>query len=150
PGAHVPQAQETDADFAHEFATVARRLDCVKWAATRVAGSLVPERLNHLNSLALSRWCDGCLHHPPMRNPTLLAVLVAASCSAEAPATEEVEDGVAVESGKEDNFLSLSAKEFVLEGRSSVTVDAGASDRDVRKIISLKHIAIAWFLNQFF
>jgi hypothetical protein len=85
-----------------------------------------------------------------MRNPAFVAVLVAASCSAATPATEEVEDGVAVESGKEDNFLSLSAKEFVLEGRSSVSVAAGASDREVRKIISLKHIALAWFLNQYF
>jgi hypothetical protein len=86
-----------------------------------------------------------------MRDLALLATVVTCvSCSAAPPAPDDIEDGVAVDPGKEDNFLSASAKEYVLEGRATVTVDAGASDRDVQKIIGLKHIAIAWFLNQYF
>jgi hypothetical protein len=84
-----------------------------------------------------------------MRYPAALALLVAASCAATNSGSDGIEDGVAVESGKEDNFFSLSAKEFVLEGRASISVEAGASDRQVQKLIGLKHIAIAWFLNQY-
>jgi hypothetical protein len=70
--------------------------------------------------------------------------------------SEEIEDGVAVPAGKEDDFFSASAYEYVLEGRTSVTIEAslaGASEQDkldrVRELIGYKQIAIAWFLTQY-
>jgi hypothetical protein len=62
---------------------------------------------------------------------------------------DDAEDGVVVEDGKEDNFYSLSAREYVVEGRARVTPAAGASDKDIKQLVSLKHVAIAWFLNQY-
>ncbi len=85
---------------------------------------------------------------------TSLAGLLATAtfaCSADvAPITaEDTEDGVVVPDGKEDDFFSLSANEYVLEGRSTVTVEAGAGEARARELVTLKHIAIAWFLNQY-
>lgn len=84
-----------------------------------------------------------------MNKLSLLAAVFVACTAAPPLVSEEVEDGVAVEAGKEDNFLSQSAKEFVVTGRSTITVAENATDRDVQKLVSLKHIAIAWFLNQY-
>src|SRR5262245_23563786 len=80
---------------------------------------------------------------------TLLVAAAGCNAAAPAPPADEVEDGVAVAEGKEDNFLSVTAREFVLEGRATVTVAEGTSEADVKKLVSLKHIAIAWFLNQY-
>lgn len=80
-----------------------------------------------------------------------LATLLAIGCASVQPAPDpyDVEDGVVVEDGKEDNFLSLSAKEYIVKGRSTVTVEPGAGIERARQLISLKHVAIAWFLNQY-
>src|SRR5215470_6682091 len=89
-----------------------------------------------------------------MRSPcVLLATALASGCVSQPPPApidaDEVEDGFVVEDGKEDNFYSLSAREYVVEGRARVTPATGASDADVKKLVSLKHVAIAWFLNQY-
>ena len=84
------------------------------------------------------------------RSRSLALLLVLGACApAEAPDPGEVEDGVVVEDGKEDNFLSLSAREYVLEGRTTVTVPEGTSEAEVKRLVSLKQIAVAWFLNQY-
>jgi hypothetical protein len=75
--------------------------------------------------------------------------LLALACAGPHPDADEVEDGFAVEDGKEDNFLSISARELIVEGRARVTLPADASEDDVRKLVSLKQISIAWFLNQY-
>ncbi|MGE5183670.1 MAG: hypothetical protein ACM31C_16475 [Acidobacteriota bacterium] len=77
------------------------------------------------------------------------------ACSS--PPDGDPEDGVAVDEGKEDNFLSADAQEYVLEGQASVQLDASmatASDADrmaaAKKLIGYKQIAIAWFVTQYF
>jgi hypothetical protein len=84
-----------------------------------------------------------------MHKAMVLAVFLGACAAPAVPPADEVEDGVAVEAGKEDNFLSASAKEVIFEGRAQVTVAADASDAAVKRLISEKHIAIAWFLNSY-
>ena len=79
----------------------------------------------------------------------LSGCLLLAACSQPAASPDEVEDGQVVEDGKEDNFLSLTAQEFLFEGTARVTYPAGTSDAEIRKLISLKHISIAWFLNAY-
>jgi len=64
--------------------------------------------------------------------------------------------GVVVPDGKEDNFLSANAQEYVVEGVTTVTIEselAGAPEEEklarVQKLIPLKQIAVGWFLNQY-
>ena len=66
------------------------------------------------------------------------------------------EDGIVVPDGKEDDFFSLSAYEYVVTGQTSVTLEpelatAPAADKEarVRELIGYKQIAIAWFLTQY-
>src|SRR5262245_25935555 len=79
----------------------------------------------------------------------LLATLVATGCASTPTDPEDFEDGFVVPAGKEDDFFSLSASEFVVEGRSTVTVEDGAGADRAKELIGLKHISIAWFLNQY-
>jgi hypothetical protein len=74
--------------------------------------------------------------------------LTVAACTP-APPPDEIEDGQVVEDGKEDDFLSLTAEEYVFTATGRVTYPAGTSDAEIKKLISLKHISIAWFLNQY-
>lgn len=69
---------------------------------------------------------------------------------------EFVEDALAVEDGKADDFISRTAREFVVSGTSSVTLEEAYASRTeaervarARELVSLKQIAIAWFLNQY-
>ena len=91
------------------------------------------------------------------------AILLAlfAGCSVEpAPVDHEgeefVDDAIAVADGKADDFISRSAREYVVSGTSTVTLEAEYADRSeaerlerARVLVSLKQIAIAWFLNQY-
>src|SRR5215207_7360965 len=83
------------------------------------------------------------------RLATLLALSVSGCTAADLPDEMDIEDGIAVEDGKEDNYLSFTAKEFVLEGTTRITTTAGATEADVKKLVGLKHIAVAWFINQY-
>ena len=93
-----------------------------------------------------------------MRSPGLLALLIASSaCSTTPTQGDDPDDAVAVDEGKEDNFLSQDALEFVLEGTSSVTLDASLANSSdtvrmaaAKKLIGYKQIAIAWFVTQYF
>src|SRR5512143_2668648 len=67
------------------------------------------------------------------------------------------EDSVFVDDSKADDFFSTSAAEYVVQGKSTITLDpamATAPDADrmaaAKKLIELKQIAIAWFLTQYF
>src|SRR5881394_1676324 len=87
---------------------------------------------------------------------SLLSTAVLAGCSAGSDEGDP-EDSVFVDENKADNFFSTSAAEYVISGRSSVTLDAAmatASDADrlaaANKLIELKQISIAWFLTEYF
>lgn len=66
------------------------------------------------------------------------------------------EDSVFVDDSKADDFFSTSAIEYIVEGHTSVTLDASlASARpeaklaEAKKLIGYKQVAIAWFLTQY-
>jgi hypothetical protein len=66
------------------------------------------------------------------------------------------EDSVFVDDSKADDFFSTSASEYILEGKSTVTLDAsmaGATAAEkleaAKKLVAYKQIAIAWFLTQY-
>ncbi|MBK7077096.1 MAG: hypothetical protein IPH44_32875 [Myxococcales bacterium] len=69
---------------------------------------------------------------------------------------EDPEDSVFVDDGKADDFFSVSAQEYLLEGNSTVVLDAAMASRPAAerleaatKLIGLKQIAIAWFITQY-
>ena len=71
------------------------------------------------------------------------------------PSTPEEESQI-VPPGKEDNFLSDSAQEYMVEGKTTVTIEqslAGASEEEklarVHELIPLEHVVIGWFLNAY-
>jgi len=80
--------------------------------------------------------------------------LLVATLACETAPPEELPVVVGV--GKEDNFFSLSAQEFIFEGASQVHLEAelasaSKAKRDARakELIGLKQISIAWFLTQY-
>lgn len=67
---------------------------------------------------------------------------------------DAVEDGEAVEDGKADDFLSATAREFIVSGTSTVVIEdtyntRPESERLARaaQLVTLKQTAISWFLN---
>jgi len=69
---------------------------------------------------------------------------------------EDPEDSVFVDDGKADDFFSVSAQEYLLEGSSTVVLDAAMASRPAAerlaaatKLVGLKQIAIAWFITQY-
>jgi hypothetical protein len=83
------------------------------------------------------------------------AVGCSSNDSSEEQGTPEEETQI-VAPGKEDNFLSATAQEYMVEGISTVTIEsslAGATDEQklarVHELIPLKHIVIGWFLNAY-
>ena len=66
------------------------------------------------------------------------------------------EDSIFVDDGKADDFLSLSAQEYRLEGSSTVVLDPAmntlspaARMAEAKKLVGYKQIAIAWFITQY-
>jgi hypothetical protein len=66
------------------------------------------------------------------------------------------EDTIFVDDSKADNFFSTSAVEYIIEGRSSVTLDASLANASAdeklaaaKQLIGYKQVAIAWFLTQY-
>lgn len=94
---------------------------------------------------------------------TLAFVVACAGCAPIEPGAEPaedgaefVEDGIVVEEGKEDDFLSVSAREFVIAGTDQVVLEPEYGARTpaerlarAQQLVSLRQIAIAWFLNQY-
>lgn len=69
---------------------------------------------------------------------------------------EDPEDSVFVEDGKADDFFSMSGVEYLLHGKSTVTLDASMASKPAaerlaaaKKLIGYKQIAIAWFITQY-
>ncbi len=87
-----------------------------------------------------------------------LALLACSSGSAgPGPANPDAEqEGQIVPPGKEDNFLSNKAQEYMVEGVTTVTIESSLATATedqklarVRELIPLKQIVIGWFLNQY-
>ena len=93
-----------------------------------------------------------------MRTPSvlLLAAFTGAACAGGVHPDQDQGDGFAVAAGKEDNFYSLTAREFLVRGDSTVTIEESlaAADDDaklarVKELVSMKHVAFAWFLSEY-
>jgi hypothetical protein len=78
-----------------------------------------------------------------------ILVLGTACAGGEDGLPEDAEDGMVVEDGKADDFLSLKAKEYVVSGVDRVVVEDGAGEARARELIGYQHVAITWFLNQY-
>ncbi len=83
----------------------------------------------------------------------LCAALLTSACTGQ-PGEEE--DAFVVPPEKADNFMSLKAQEYVLEGTTTVTIEENLLDEPedvklarVHELIPLKQIVIGWFLNQY-
>src|SRR5690349_7763106 len=94
----------------------------------------------------------------PLLPLVLIPATLIGACADPDVDTDELapEDGVIVEDGKEDDFLSLSAYEYVVSGKTSITLDtddvsldATAKQARVKELIGYKQIATAWFLTQY-
>ncbi len=66
------------------------------------------------------------------------------------------EDSVFVDDGKADDFYSMSAVEYILEGKTTVTLDPELAGKPAderlaaaEKLIGYKQIALAWFITQY-
>src|SRR5438067_6204923 len=78
-----------------------------------------------------------------------LATCFVLACSSRPDPVDDPEDGFVVDDGKEDNFFSLQATEFVVTGTAHVVVEAGKGEDRARELIILEHTGITWFLNQY-
>jgi hypothetical protein len=92
-----------------------------------------------------------------MRKTSLLLTLALATASCSEPTPDTLDEMVVVPDGKEDDFLSLSGAEFVIEGRYTVTLEEDLADADeaarlarAEELIAYQQVAIAWFLTQYF
>lgn len=92
--------------------------------------------------------------------PLLAIASVLAGCVG-APAAnpvdpEDLDDGVAVEDGKADDFLSLTAREFRVSGTARVTLESNFANQTeahrlarVNELIAMKQIEVAYFLTSY-
>jgi hypothetical protein len=76
-------------------------------------------------------------------------------CADSAP-SEDPEDSIFVDDSKADDFFSVTAVEYLLDGKSTVTLDPSfltktAAQRltEAKRLVGLKQIAIAWFITQY-
>lgn len=86
----------------------------------------------------------------------ILAAVVLGSASCDDIALLDDEGGVVVAEGKEDNFLSLKAQEYFVEGVATVTIESSLATATeakkmarVRQLIAGKQVVIGWFLGQY-
>jgi len=61
-----------------------------------------------------------------------------------------------VEAGKADNFLSVSAQEYWIEGTTSIALDASWASKsesqklaEVKRLIPYRQVVVGWFLNRY-
>ncbi|MBN2722568.1 MAG: lamin tail domain-containing protein [Deltaproteobacteria bacterium] len=88
-----------------------------------------------------------------MKKVVILSVLISilASCNG-STATEE--ENIIVPPGKADDFLSMTAQEYVLQGTSEVVLEdtyLTATEEEklerAKELIQYKHVVVGWFLN---
>ncbi len=86
---------------------------------------------------------------------SLLVVLLVSGCAAARAPAPSLDQGLqVVDDGKADNFYSTTAREYTVEGDTTVTLEAdlaGATDdaklARARELANLKNVVIGWFLN---
>lgn len=91
-----------------------------------------------------------------MRTPRWLPLLlVVTACDGETTPVEEPVGSV-VEEGKADNFLSASAREYWIEGSTTIELDSSWSSKsesqrlaEVKRLIPYKQVVVGWFLNRY-
>jgi len=86
----------------------------------------------------------------------VLAASLLVGCTSAEEAGDDPEDSVFVEDSKADDFYSTSAAEYILEGKSTVVLDAAMASKPAaerlaaaKKLVGLKQTAIAWFVTQY-
>lgn len=84
----------------------------------------------------------------------MLGMGVVDACTDET--VEVVEETLVVPEGKMDNFFSLSAQEYMVEGLASVELESSYSDDDettrlerLKELVYYRQIAVNWFLLQY-
>jgi hypothetical protein len=89
---------------------------------------------------------------------TLLSVgtISLTGCTSGTDQGDDPEDSEFVDETKADDFFSAAAQEYLIEGKSTVVLDASMASQsaDIRlaaakKLVGYKQIAIAWFLTQY-
>jgi len=89
---------------------------------------------------------------------TLSAVVLSASLLGCSTTEEDAlpDDLQFIDDSKADDFISLSATEYQLEGASTIVLDASRASRtsaerlaEAKKLVGYKQIAIAWFITQY-
>ncbi|MCA9516875.1 MAG: lamin tail domain-containing protein [Myxococcales bacterium] len=85
-----------------------------------------------------------------------LALPVAACDSGTTTPEDEAPVGQVVEAGKADDFYSLSAREYYVEGTTSITLGSSwaaksveAREAEVKRLVPYKQVVIGWFLSQY-
>lgn len=96
------------------------------------------------------------LRRTSLRFSLFVALTACAAPGADGGGGDEYSDGYVVPDGKADDFFSLTAAEYVIEGRATVELEAEYADRTaaerdarVKELIGLEQIAINWFLTQY-
>jgi hypothetical protein len=90
-----------------------------------------------------------------------LALITAATAVAGACSSPDVsgdpEDSIFVDDGKADDFFSMTAVEYTLEGHSTVKLDDAFATKtdaerlaEAKRLVGFKQIALAWFITQYF
>ncbi|HEU0036899.1 MAG TPA: hypothetical protein VFQ53_40090 [Kofleriaceae bacterium] len=86
-----------------------------------------------------------------------LTGMIGMGCSGEDAEGDDPEDSIFVDDSKADDFFSVSAQEYTLEGHSTVVLDASFATKtteerlaEAKRLVGLKQIAIAWFVTQYF
>jgi len=98
----------------------------------------------------------GVMRSTPLFVTAVLSIGSLVGC-AETPDSEDPEDSVFVDDSKADDFFSMSAQEYLLEGKSTVVLEAAMATKPAaerlaaaKHLVGLKQIGIAWFLTQYF
>src|SRR5258705_10625364 len=93
---------------------------------------------------------------PPLFVVSALTAGLAFPGWSESPESDDPEDSVFVDDSKADDFFSVSAQEYLLEGKSTVVLDAAMATKPAAErlaaaqhLVGLKQIAIAWFVTQY-
>ena len=91
------------------------------------------------------------------RGWTLMGIMALVFClQCGGQSSDEVDEAVVVPPGKADNFFSLSAQEYMVEGTTWIELEAALEGADeetrlarVKELVFFRQIAVNWFLLQY-
>ena len=88
-----------------------------------------------------------------------LAAAGVSACEGAAPPSAPLSEGgdlVVVEAGKEDNFISSSAREFTVTGSTTVTIEASYANKSraerlarAKALVPFRQVVVGWFLSEY-